>query len=69
MEETIVKVDHLSHRYSVQWAIRDINFEVPKHGIYGLLGSNGAGKSTTMNIMWCVTAVGRGCLYQGYQYE
>ena len=29
MEETIVKVDHLSHRYSVQWAIRDINFEVP----------------------------------------
>ena len=49
MEETIVKVDHLSHRYSVQWAIRDINFEVPKHGIYGLLGSNGAGKSTTMN--------------------
>ena len=51
MEETIVKVDHLSHRYSVQWAIRDINFEVPKHGIYGLLGSNGAGKSTTMNIM------------------
>ena len=34
MEETIVKVDHLSHRYSVQWAIRDINFEVPKHGIY-----------------------------------
>ena len=27
MEETIVKVDHLSHRYSVQWAIRDINFE------------------------------------------
>lgn len=47
MEETIVKVDHLSHRYSVQWAIRDINFEVPKHGIYGLLGSNGAGKSTT----------------------
>ena len=46
MEETIVKVDHLSHRYSVQWAIRDINFEVPKHGIYGLLGSNGAGKST-----------------------
>lgn len=51
MEETIVKVENLSHRYSVQWAIRDINFEIPKNGIYGLLGSNGAGKSTTMNIM------------------
>ena len=27
------------------------NFEITKNGIYGLLGSNGAGKSTTMNIM------------------
>ena len=51
MEEAIVKVEHLSHRYSVQWAIRDIDFEITKNGIYGLLGSNGAGKSTTMNIM------------------
>lgn len=51
MKEPIVKVEHLSHRYSVQWAVRDIDFEIPKHGIYGLLGSNGAGKSTTMNIM------------------
>jgi ABC-2 type transport system ATP-binding protein len=51
MEESIVKVEHLSHRYSVQWAIRDINFEILAHGVYGLLGSNGAGKSTVMNIM------------------
>ena len=51
MEEPIVKVENLSHRYSVQWAIKDINFEITKNGIYGLLGSNGAGKSTTMNIM------------------
>lgn len=47
----MVKVEHLSHRYSVQWAVRDIDFEVPVRGIYGLLGSNGAGKSTTMNII------------------
>jgi len=51
MEEPIVKVEKLSHRYSVQWAIRDIDFEITKNGIYGLLGSNGAGKSTTMNII------------------
>lgn len=51
MENSIVKVEHLSHRYSVQWAIRDINFEINQRGIMGLLGSNGAGKSTTMNIM------------------
>ena len=63
MEETIVKVDDLSHRYSVQWAIRDINFEVPKHGIYGLLGSNGAGKPTTMNIMCGVLRQSEGDVY------
>lgn len=51
MEEAIVRVEHLSHRYSVDWAIRDINFEVKSKGVFGLLGSNGAGKSTTMNII------------------
>ena len=51
MENPVVKGEHLSHRYSVQWAIRDINFEIYEKGILGLLGSNGAGKSTTMNIM------------------
>jgi len=52
MEEPIVKISHLSHRYtSAGWAIRDINMEIGKTGIVGLLGSNGAGKSTTMNIL------------------
>lgn len=51
MEEPIVRIEHLSHRYSVQWAIQDINLQINKKGVFGLLGSNGAGKSTTMNIM------------------
>jgi ABC-2 type transport system ATP-binding protein len=51
MNESIVKVVNLSHRYNVQWAVRNINFELTKNGIYGLLGANGAGKSTIMNIM------------------
>ena len=70
MEESIVKVEHLSHRYSVQWAVRDINFEITENGIYGLLGSNGAGKSTTMNIMCGVLKPdGRGGFHQGSKYE
>jgi ABC-2 type transport system ATP-binding protein len=51
METSIVKIEHLSHRYSTSWAIRDINMEINQTGIVGLLGSNGAGKSTTMNIL------------------
>lgn len=48
---TILSVEKLSHRYSTAWAIRDINFEISQTGVVGLLGSNGAGKSTTMNII------------------
>ena len=51
MANKIVEVKHLSHRYSVDWAIKDINFEISSKGVFGLLGSNGAGKSTTMNII------------------
>ena len=63
MEESIVKVEHLSHRYSIQWAIRDINIEITRNGIYGLLGSNGAGKSTTMNIICGVLKQTEGDVY------
>ena len=38
MSNPIVEVKHLSHRYSVDWAIRDINFSIEKTGILGLLG-------------------------------
>jgi ABC-2 type transport system ATP-binding protein len=57
MQNSIVKIERLSHKYSTSWAIRDINMEIDHSGIVGLLGSNGAGKSTTMNIL-C------GCLNQ-----
>lgn len=48
---SILKIENLSHRYSTAWAIRDINLEINQTGVIGLLGSNGAGKSTTMNII------------------
>jgi ABC-2 type transport system ATP-binding protein len=51
MQNQILKIEHLSHKYNNTWAIQDINLEINKKGIVGLLGSNGAGKSTTMNIM------------------
>ena len=51
MSDPIVKIEHLSHKYASSWAIRDINIEITQSGIVGLLGSNGAGKSTTMNIL------------------
>lgn len=63
MNKAIVKVENLSHRYSIQWAVRDISFEIDQTGIVGLLGSNGAGKSTIMNIICGVLSQTEGDVY------
>ncbi len=63
MTEPVVKVENLSHRYSVQWAVKEVDFEIAGRGIYGLLGSNGAGKSTIMNIMCGVLKQTRGNVF------
>jgi ABC-2 type transport system ATP-binding protein len=60
---SILKVEGLSHRYNSNWAIRDINIEISENGAVGLLGSNGAGKSTTMNIMCGVLNQTEGRVY------
>ncbi|MBO9632088.1 MAG: ABC transporter ATP-binding protein [Chitinophagaceae bacterium] len=63
MGESIVKIEGLSHRYSVQWAVRDINLELNRRGIFGLLGANGAGKSTIMNVVCGVIKPTRGQVF------
>jgi ABC-2 type transport system ATP-binding protein len=60
---TVLQVENLSHRYSSAWAIRDISFEIAQTGVVGLLGSNGAGKSTTMNIICGVLNQSEGAVY------
>lgn len=47
----LVQVRNLWHRYSKDWAVKDVSLELDGHKIVGLLGSNGAGKSTMMNII------------------
>ena len=47
----MVEVINLSKQYGAVKALDNISFRLEKGGIYGLLGRNGAGKSTTMNIM------------------
>ena len=64
MENPIVKVERLYHRYTAsRWAIEDINFQISEAGVVGLLGSNGAGKSTTMNIICGVLKQTSGGVY------
>lgn len=47
----MIEVSGLSKRYGNKYAVKNISFKVKKGEIVGLLGVNGAGKSTTMNVL------------------
>ncbi|WP_265458483.1 ABC transporter ATP-binding protein [Enterococcus sp. HY326] len=47
----MIEVKNLVKRYGNQLALADLSFTVENGKVYGLLGANGAGKSTTMNII------------------
>lgn len=49
--EPIIEVKNLVKNYKSINAVRDISFRVEKGELYGFLGVNGAGKSTTINII------------------
>lgn len=47
----MIEVKHLTKTYGDFTAVDDLSFKIVGGRIYGLLGQNGAGKSTTMNMM------------------
>ena len=47
----MLKVSHISKSYEDVKAVDDLSFEVKKGEIFGLLGVNGAGKSTTFRMI------------------
>lgn len=50
--EPVISVKNLTQRYGTGRVIySDLSFEVPKGRILGLLGKNGTGKTTTINIL------------------
>lgn len=49
--EQVIEVKHLKKYFKEIKAVDDISFQVEKGELYGFLGINGAGKSTTINIL------------------
>ncbi|MDD2877028.1 MAG: ATP-binding cassette domain-containing protein [Acidiphilium sp.] len=47
----VIEVDHLIKRFGEFRAVDDISFAVKRGEIFGLLGANGAGKSTTFRML------------------
>lgn len=51
-DEPVISVKNLTQRYGTGRVIySDLSFDVPKGRILGLLGKNGTGKTTTINIL------------------
>ena len=51
MSEPSILAEHLTRRYGTFTAVDDVSFEVPRGEIFGYLGANGAGKSTTIRML------------------
>lgn len=51
MSENVIKVENLVKYFDGRCVLNDINLEVPAGCIYGLLGRNGAGKTTIIRIL------------------
>ena len=49
--ESIVKFNNVSKNYGKKEALKNINLEIPKGRIIGLLGPNGSGKSTMIKLI------------------
>lgn len=47
----MIEVNGLTRNYGELVAVNDVSFEIPKGEIVGLLGHNGAGKSTIMRML------------------
>lgn len=47
----IASATHLSKKFGSFTAVDDVSFEIERDKIYGLLGRNGAGKTTVMQMM------------------
>lgn len=51
MSETVVKIESLVKRYGELIALDHLNLEIKEGEVFGLLGPNGSGKTTTINCL------------------
>ncbi len=49
--ETVLSIRNISKRYGKIQAVDDLNLEVMKGQVFGLLGPNGSGKTTTLSVI------------------
>ena len=61
-DEDVIRVENLTRRFGDFVAVNQVSFSVRKGEIFGLLGANGAGKSTTFRMLCGLLPVSAGHL-------
>lgn len=68
--EYALKIENLTKTYGTKKAVNDISFEVAKGSLFAFLGINGAGKSTTINIICSILPKDEGKIFvDGYDLD
>ena len=62
MSETVVKIENLVKRYKELIALDHFNLEIQKGEIFGLLGPNGSGKTTTITCLLSLLKYDKGSI-------
>lgn len=51
MSDWAIETVNFGQRFGANWAVKNLNLQVPQGSVFGLLGENGAGKSTTIQML------------------
>lgn len=62
MSETVVKIENIVKRYKEVLALDHFNLEIKEGEIFGLLGPNGSGKTTTINCLLSLLSYDKGSI-------
>jgi ABC-2 type transport system ATP-binding protein len=54
MDQSILSIRNLSKKYGRIRAVDELSMEIPKGSVYGILGPNGSGKTTTLGLVLSV---------------
>ncbi|MBO7425660.1 MAG: ATP-binding cassette domain-containing protein [Clostridiales bacterium] len=66
-DQMILKATGLCKNYGTKPILKDVNITINKGDIYGLVGRNGAGKTTIMRIMTGLQVPTKGNIEYGYE--
>jgi branched-chain amino acid transport system ATP-binding protein len=70
MTAPLLKVEHLEVRYGDLIGVADVSLDVPEGSVVALLGSNGGGKTTTLNaIAGLIPAHGGSITFRGERID